>query len=221
MRAQWNDGWNHPSDNNPVAVYVRDEWCRRVSAEMGQLATVGDSMHLYIDGLYWGLYNPVEQINAAFVAMHLGGEEETYDVIKFNGGPTVEDGNLTAWQNLMTLAEADVKAGAYASVLQMLQVDNLIDFMILYIYIGNEDGPANNYYASRERVPDGRWRFITWDNEWVLGHSFSGIDKFDMNVSTADAATPPRISIPGCASMRNSGSVSATACRSTSSATAP
>ena len=101
------------ADNNQTSVYVRDEWCRRVFAEMGQLATVGDSMHLYIDGLYWGLYNPVEHINAAFVALHLDGQEENYDVLKFNGGPTIEDGDLTAWRSLMTLAAADVsKAGA-------------------------------------------------------------------------------------------------------------
>ena len=189
LRSQWNDGWNHPSDNNPTAVYVRDEWCRRTFTEMGQLASIGTSMHLYIDGLYWGLYNPVEHINAAFVAQHLGGREEDYDVVKFNGGPTIEDGDLAAWQTLMGRVAADVsQPGPYASVLEMLDVDDLIDFMILYIYIGNEDGPAKNYYAYRPRVPDGKWRFISWDNEWCLGHSFSGLDELNVNVSTADAA---------------------------------
>lgn len=37
-------------------------------------------VHLYVNGLYWGLYNPSERPSAPFVAAHLGGEPEDYDV---------------------------------------------------------------------------------------------------------------------------------------------
>ena len=63
---------------------------------------------------------------------------------------------------------------------RLLDVDDLTDFLILFVYVGNEDGPAKNYYADYERSPAGKWRFMPWDNEWCLGHSFSGFDKLDI-----------------------------------------
>ena len=193
LRGQWNDGWNHTSDNNLSAVYVRDEWARRTFTAMGGLTAVGGYLQVYLDGLYWGLYNPVEHINAAFVAEHLGGEEEDYDVVKFNGGPTVEDGDLKSWSQLMKLAETALTTeAAYQKIQQSLDLDDLIDFMMLFVFIGNEDGPAKNYYSYFDRRPGGRWRFVSWDNEWALGHSFSGLDKLDVDVSSVsvpDTAT--------------------------------
>ncbi|HXJ55028.1 MAG TPA: lamin tail domain-containing protein [Verrucomicrobiae bacterium] len=188
LRGQWNDGWHHTFDNNRTAVYLRDEWCRRAFAEMGQQSTIGSSMHVYLNGLYWGLYNPVEQINAAFVSEHLGGGETNYDVLKFNNTVEAADGDATAWNALISLAEAGLTSpAAYQQIQSVLDVDNLIDFMIHYLFIGNEDGPAKNYYAYRRHSPPGRIAFVPWDNEWVLGHSFSGLDKLDVNVVSVDA----------------------------------
>jgi hypothetical protein len=195
LRSQWNDGWVNtysPGGDNREGVYLRDEWSRRVLAEMGHLSTVGSLMHLYLDGLYWGLYNPVEHINAAFVAFHRGGNEANYDVLKFNYGIEAVDGDATAWNSLITLAEAGLGSDtAYRNIQNYMDVDDLIDYMILYIYIGNEDGPGKNCYAWHQRIPAGLFGFVNWDNEWCLGHSFGGFNRMDVNVVGADAENTP------------------------------
>ena len=35
-------------------------------------------------------------------------------------------------------------------------------------YTGNEDWAHHNWYATRHRSPEGRWRFHSWDAEKVL-----------------------------------------------------
>ena len=41
---------------------------------MGQPSTHNTYVHLYINGLYWGLYDPAERPDDAFLAEHLGGD---------------------------------------------------------------------------------------------------------------------------------------------------
>ena len=36
-------------------------------------------VHLYLNGLYWGLYNPVERPDASFAASYGGGVPEEWD----------------------------------------------------------------------------------------------------------------------------------------------
>jgi hypothetical protein len=179
LRAQWNDGLHHPAPNNynQAATYIRDEFSRRAFADMGHLASAGNYAHLYINGLYWGLYNPVERVDGDFLAEHLGGEDDDYDVIKINTGEgyVVDNGDDLVWKQLTTAASADLTSAAgYAQVTQLLDVESFADFMVLYLYIGNEDGPAKGQYAYRRRGAGEKFEFTPWDNEWTLGKSFSG-----------------------------------------------
>jgi hypothetical protein len=139
LRAQRNDGLHHPTPNNynHAATYIRDEFTRRAFAEMGHLASAGNYAHLYINGLYWGLYNPAERIDGDFLAEHLGGQDDDYDVIKINTGAgyVVDNGDDLAWKQLTTAASADLTSAAgYAQVTQLLDVENFADFMVLFFY---------------------------------------------------------------------------------------
>ena len=63
-------------------------------------------MHLYINGLYWGLYNPVERMDGQFAANYLGGDKDDYDVL--NAGDTVSgvsplQGSRDAWDAFVSL----------------------------------------------------------------------------------------------------------------------
>ena len=43
-------------------------------------------LHLYINGVYWGLYNPVERPDASFSETNFGGDKENWDAINTGGG---------------------------------------------------------------------------------------------------------------------------------------
>ena len=77
-------------------------------ANMGQPSTHNTYVHLYINGLYWGLYDPAERPDDAFLAEHLGGERDDYDVIKdFN---ELFAGSKTVWNEMFAIANAGLES---------------------------------------------------------------------------------------------------------------
>ena len=85
------------------ADYLRDLYARDTVRDLGRLNPRGRPVHVYINGLYWGLYILSERPDDGFAAEHLGGDEEDYDILyatspRWNWSP----GDLTAWNALLT-----------------------------------------------------------------------------------------------------------------------
>jgi hypothetical protein len=164
--------------NNTRGTYLRDQWMRDMLRDMNQPTSHGRYAHLYINGLYWGVYNIAERLNDAWSEEHLGGPKEEYDVVKDFGES--QAGNLSAWNQLMAMADVGFPSEVEYQALQgnqpngtrnpnlpvLLDVGNLIDYMIAHIYGGAEDWPTHNFWASRRRGPESEgFRFYAWDQE--------------------------------------------------------
>jgi hypothetical protein len=158
---------------------------------MGHPAARGVFVHLYLNGLYWGLYNLTERPDAAFAAAVWGGKKGDYDSRRAD---KVIAGDKTAWDELLTLADADLtQPAAYDAVRRRLDVPAFADYMILNLYGGNGDWDgSSNWYAARDHRNDnggdgGRFQFLLWDAERTL-------ESVDANVVAYDAAgSPPRL----------------------------
>ena len=201
LRGGYNYKWTHGSGVQQTrAQYMRDQFSRDSQLAMGQPASHGRYMHVYLNGLYWGMYNAVERPDEAFAASYFGGEKEDYDVIKHGDPPEAIRGDRVAWDAMFALAKdagrtADQK---YVDIQQYLDVDNLIDYMIAIHYTGNVDAPVligsttspRNFYASSSRLPGGQFRFFLWDSEHSL--SETGVDRTELGVGNADD-TPARL----------------------------
>jgi hypothetical protein len=191
LRAGFNNSWIHwNNQQRERADYVRDQWASDTQRAMGQLSKHGNFVHLYLNGLYWGLYNLVERPEESFAAQYLGGEKADYDVI--NNTVVVVNGDINAWNAMMSIAEAGVTtAAAYQSIQQYLDLDNFIDYMILNFYGGNLDWDDHNWYAARRsRVdgvpvnnasgdPDFAFKFFSFDAERILestGENRTGVN---------------------------------------------
>ena len=57
------------------------QWAKETQRAMGQNAPHTNYAHLYLNGVYWGLYNPTERPSATFAADYFGGDKENYDAI--------------------------------------------------------------------------------------------------------------------------------------------
>lgn len=192
LRTAFGNSWQHwESDQRKVAQYSRDLWTRTTQLRMGHTASNGFWAHLFIDGLYWGMYNITERIDDDFCATHLGGEKEEWDVVKveeFEVGNTVQaaDGNLEKWKEMLSVAaKAGTSNSAYyrlqgmdasgvrdTTLEPLLDVDNYIDYMIINQYAGNTDWDHHNWYAIRRRVnPEAGFRFLCWDSEVIFGNA--------------------------------------------------
>ncbi len=168
--------------------YLRDVWMRDTQLAMGHLSADSTYVHLYINGLYWGLYSPAERPDDAFLALHLGGEPEDWDVVKdFN---ELFKGDKAAWNQMFALADQLPSAAHPDDIYFRLQglnsdgtpdprlpayldMENFIDYMILHLYAGAEDWPHHNWYAGRNREnPGDGFKFFVWDQEIVLDGRF-------------------------------------------------
>jgi hypothetical protein len=155
-------------------------------AAMGHPAYHGKFFHLYLNGLYWGLNYVHERPDDDFCASYLGGDPAEYDVIKnTSAGTELVAGNLTAWNTALSLATAALANNTqYEQLQQYVNVDNLIDYMIVNHWVGNDDWPQHNWYAIRKRAAGEGFRFIVWDAEHVM-------KDVNINRTTVDAANSP------------------------------
>ncbi|HYO23606.1 MAG TPA: CotH kinase family protein, partial [Lacipirellulaceae bacterium] len=181
LDAGFNYTWTYggglaPTDQRGRARYIQDQVAADVQNLAGGYAPRGRAVHLYINGLYWGMYLAHERPDEHFAESYLGGADEDYDVIKHTA-TTVVSGDATAVANydaMLTLARQDMSVLAnYTAAAQKIDVDGLAAYMAINYYIGNDDWPHHNWYATYNRVdPNGKWRFHSWDAE----HSFKDLN---------------------------------------------
>ncbi len=174
---------------NTLCDFIRDQWARDTMLEMGQPADRGDFYHLYINGLYWGIYNTLERHDADYGAQYFGGDNEDYDVVRYDNdvyNTAATDGTLGAWRRLHAMAVKGFESvEAYQRVQgnnpdgrrnpayeRLVDVDNLIDYMLLGIYFVAFDsapynGSQNNWATIRSRKQN--FGFRSFPVDWELG----------------------------------------------------
>jgi hypothetical protein len=211
LRTMQNYSWSFQNDSRMICL--RDVMSRDAQLTMNGLSTRGNFYHLYINGHYWGLYNTEERPEAAFAESYIGGRAEDYDTIKqldgYTSGPT--DGNADAWYRLWYAATNGFASDADYFRVQGLNVDgtpnpayenlldvpNLIDYMLVILYGGNLDAPIsnflqndspNNWYGFRDRTGrNGGFRFVSHDAE----HTLLNVNEDRTGLINLAATTPP------------------------------
>ncbi|MGQ9588672.1 MAG: chitobiase/beta-hexosaminidase C-terminal domain-containing protein [Planctomycetota bacterium] len=202
LRCFSTDSWHFKDGGSRYrrwdSQFIRDVWMRDSQLAMGHVSSHGTYVHLYVNGMYWGIYNPSERPDEDFMVSYFGGREEDWDIVKdFN---ELFRGTRDSWSQLMSLANAglgtleayqrvqgnDPDGTRNPSYPVLLDVDNLIDYMILHVFACAEDWPHHNWYAARNRTGEcGGWRFFVWDQEIVLDFVFR--DRTDVSNDNSPA----------------------------------
>lgn len=187
LRCHFGNSWQHWLDaGRQKAQYSRDVWARRMQRKLGRTSVNALYVHLFINGMYWGLYNVAERVDDQFCKNYLGGKKSEQDVIKIeeDGGNHIEasEGDLDVWQKMVQTASLAAD-DAYYFKLQgkdadgsddpdaetLLDVDAFIDYMLINQYGGNTDWDHHNWYAVRRRGSESQgFRFLCWDTEQIF-----------------------------------------------------
>jgi hypothetical protein len=167
LRAGYNRTWVHYEETGRQrAQYLHERYTMDLGRAAGTLTPHVRLVHLFLNGLYWGVYQMEERPDEAFQADYLGGSEDDYDSI--NAG-FLNGGDLVAWDELLLRVRRDLSDPAnYAAVEAMLDIDDFIAYMLVNLVLGNADWPEKNWWAGRARVDDAKWRFFLWDGELTL-----------------------------------------------------
>lgn len=183
LRSGFNDAWVWGQGH---AQYIRDQFADQTLMAMGEPASHGDYVQLYVNGLYWGVYNPTERPDTSFAATYLGGEKENWDAI--NADESINDSDMTEYSLLANFNYENGSTAAYQRVQGnnpdgtrnpsypvLLDMNNFVDYTLMNLYIGNLDWPIHNWYMAR---PEGSsatnldstgFKFFPWDSEMATG----------------------------------------------------
>lgn len=183
LRAGFNNTWHRQnSGEERRAQYLRDQFMHDSQLAMGHASCHGTFVHLYLNGLYWGIYNVVERPNADFGSSYYGGDKDDWDAL--NSYPrNVVDGTASDWLTAHSIANNGVAdQTGYDAISEYVDIPNLIDYMLVNFYGGNRDWDDHNWYSINPRVDGGGYKFVNWDAERTL-ESVSGDNRTGVNQS--------------------------------------
>ena len=195
LRTSQNYAWAYKGEGDDSGKYntmLRDVFSRDTQRDMGMPYTRSRYYHLYLNGVYWGLFQTQERVDAEYAETYMGGLQENYDVIKKDpeGYYSLEanDGVMDTYNELWAIAKGGFETDEDYFRIQglnpdgtnnpdypvMVDLDNLIAYMLCTYYVGDYDGPIsafmrdygiNNIFAVYNRVnPDG-FKFFRHDAE--------------------------------------------------------
>lgn len=220
LRTSQNYSWSKDSQEAATeAIFVRDSFSRKLQGLLGHPHTRSRAYHLYLDGVYWGLFETEERPDAHFGADYLGGSRSNFDTIKVASDLDftleVADGTFDAWQAVWDLCEQgfaadenyrrleglNATAERDAALPVLVDIGNLIDYMLLVFYTANFDAPVskwfdnqspNNFFALRDRTADRGFVFVAHDNEHSLFaeplYVTNGLQEDRVNIGYPDGA---------------------------------
>ena len=172
LRGGNGNSWIHPSKNvYENAMYIRDQWFRDVHSSMGYPETLQKEVHVYFNGLYWGMHHLFERIEEEWCAERFGGDKQEWEGFRIvagnqieiiNGTPEeVQKGIHDSWQSVINSAIDEDLDG----VMKYLDINAFIDYLILNFQSGNSDWDQNNVRAMRRTSPPGKYMFFCHDSE--------------------------------------------------------
>ncbi len=215
LRCEQNYSWS--MDGSEHNTMVKDIFSRDLQREMGQPYKRGRYYHLYLNGMYWGIFQTDERADNSYAETYLGGDEDDYDIVKVDTQPwpyfvEAADGNLNAWEKLWNLCSKGFQSDRDYFKLQgknnqgesiqkaevLVDIDNLIDYMLVIFYTGNFDAPVSGWYSNdmpnnfygiyNRRDKSQGFKFLAHDSEHSMFvdkvYGFDGINQNRVNIGS-------------------------------------
>jgi hypothetical protein len=188
LRGGNGNSWVHPTSAvRQFAMYIRDQWFRDALFAMGYPEALQREVHVYFNGLYFGVHHLFERIEEEWAAERFGGEEDNWEGFRIVGGNRIEVINgtpsevnsrmLESWQTVLNAA----RTGDLATVEEYMDLDRFIDYLVLNFHAGNTDWDQNNVRVMRRLNPPGKFMFFCHDAERA---GLNGLSTGNLNINS-------------------------------------
>ena len=133
----------------------------------------------YVNGTYKGVINMREPNNKGYGYANYGIDEDEIDFFKIDHNFGMSEhgmgyvqmrGSSDAWDEWVRLAKTAADDDSYNRICEIVDIQEFATYMALEFFIMNSDWPRNNVKGFR-RTSDGRFRFIVFDLDNILGNS--------------------------------------------------
>ena len=156
------------SGNDWKAAFMRDAVGHELTARMGLDYQAWRPSIVYLNGRFQGIQNLRERIDSHYLASRHAIDSGQIDLIQ----TTVKSGDLLQWNKLTSFLGTwdNINPDQRLSQLgEFVNIDNLIDYVIAEVFLSNSDWPHNNVRKWRPRHANGKWRWIPYDLDGILG----------------------------------------------------
>ncbi|MBQ7136973.1 MAG: CotH kinase family protein [Bacilli bacterium] len=136
---------------------------------------------VYINGVYYGLYNLRDKLNGDYVQSKYGINKDNIDLIKYT---TATKGDVTAYNDLINYVRNNDPANSYAYEYLKTQIDmqELCNYWVVQTYYGNTDLGNIRYWRDKN---NGKWRYMIYDLDWSMWNS-----NLSVGYTTKDSGIP-------------------------------
>lgn len=158
---------------------VRDELSQKLAQDYGYPVTQHTApVAVFLNGEYYGFAWLHENFNEDYLATQFGGNKENYEIV--SNTEDADEGSeraLADYAKVLEYYDRDLTDDkVFEEFCQLVDIDNLMQYYCMQVFISNKDWPGNNYKAFRyypsegeeaAGFRDGRWRFMFFDAEFA------------------------------------------------------
>lgn len=169
--------------NDREFASVRDELSMTLSAQAGFPDTQNvRPAAVFLNSKYYGFSWLHEAYSNDYLANTYGGNKDNFRIVGSKEQEVEGDDEkcVEDWNYLLEVAQRGLtNLNNFKEFSSLVDIDNLMQYYAIQIYIDNKDWPGNNFKAWRyypsegEEVTseylDGKWRFLLFDAEFAWG----------------------------------------------------
>jgi hypothetical protein len=125
---------------------------------------------LYLNGIYWGIYNIHEKQNEDYLASNNDADPANVNMLENSWVGVIEGSNEDYLMLLDFMEQNDLNTESnYNYLRNKIDIDNYINYQIAEIYLGNYDWPGINIKYWNENKENSRWRWLLFDVDFGFG----------------------------------------------------
>ncbi len=169
--------------NDREFASIRDEVSMTLSSQAGFPDTQNvRPAAVFLNSEYYGFSWLHEAYSNDYLANNYGGNKDNFRIVGAKEKEVEGDDEqcVNDWNYLLEVAQRGLtNLNNFNEFKELVDIDNLIMYYAIQIYIDNKDWPGNNFKAWRyypsegEAVTseylDGKWRFLLFDAEYAWG----------------------------------------------------
>jgi len=184
------------SGNDRHKTRLRDAFITSVAGTMDLEVQAYKPVSLYINGVYWGLYNLRERLDDEYFLIHFGVPKNEVAILEdmgviYRGEKKDSVDFFNSIRNIEALDMSDPIS--YAEVKKFIDVDNYIDHLSCELFFANQDWPTHNVKIWRKCPKEGEASIWRWTlNDMDLGGGYLGTwqSELDMFAHIQKASGP-------------------------------
>jgi len=149
----------------------KDELCHKLVNDMNMDNSAVQTVIVFINGEYWGVYSLRERYDEYFVKNNYNQQNADLDIIGYDEDDIlVEAGMVDNYNNLIQFLKSEDPESSdfYDKVSKQIDIKNAIDFFVAHIYFSNVDFVNNNMKAWCNKTDTPLWRFFFFDMDGAM-----------------------------------------------------